>query len=167
MDRPLLFLDVDGPLNPWAAQPERRPEGYTTIRVALRPGRPLRVWLHPGHGRQLLALGYDLCWATTWMDAANRWIGPVIGLPELPYVDFGTDLFALRPDGVHWKTEAIVAHARQRPFAWVDDEQTPADQEYVSAHHPAPALLHHVNPRLGLREPDFTALREFASSERG
>ncbi|MGV9561726.1 hypothetical protein [Streptomyces sp. NPDC003480] len=164
MDRPLLFLDVDGPLNPWAAQPERRPEGYTTIRVALHPGRALRVWLHPGHGPALLALGYDLCWASTWMDAANRWIGPVIGLPELPYVDFGAGLFALRPDGVHWKTEAIVAYARGRPFAWVDDEQTPADEAYVAAHHPGPALLHQVDPRIGLRRDDFAALTEFATS---
>ncbi|MET8102805.1 hypothetical protein ABZV29_41315 [Streptomyces sp. NPDC005236] len=117
MSRPLLFLDVDGPLNPYAAQRERRPAGYTTIRVALRPGRPLRVWLHPDHGRALLALGYDLCWATSWMDAANRWIGPVIGLPELPYVDFTGALFTERPDGVHWKTQRIVAYAEGRPFA--------------------------------------------------
>ncbi|MEU6095659.1 hypothetical protein [Streptomyces sp. NPDC047079] len=164
MDRPLLFLDVDGPLNPWAAQPERRPAGYTTITVALHPGRALRVWLNPEHGPALLALGFDLCWASTWMDAANRWIGPVIGLPELPYVDFGAGLFALRPDAVHWKTAAIVAYAGGRPFAWVDDEQTPADEEYVAAHHPGRALLHHVNPRLGLRPDDFTALTQFATS---
>ncbi|WAZ20919.1 hypothetical protein STRCI_002066 [Streptomyces cinnabarinus] len=161
MSRPLLFLDVDGPLNPWAAQPERRPEGYTTIRVALRPGRPLRVWLNPSHGRSLLALDYDLCWATTWMSAANRWIAPVIGLPELPYVDFGDNLFAERPDGVHWKTATIVEYAKGRPFAWVDDEQSEADEAYVADHHPTAALLHHVNPRIGLREPDFTALRKF------
>ncbi|MCI3243936.1 hypothetical protein [Streptomyces spinosisporus] len=166
MSRPLLFLDVDGPLNPWAAKPERRPDGYTTIRVALQPGRALRVWLNPSHGAALLGLDYDLCWATTWMDAANRWIAPVIGLPELPYVDFGTDLFALRPDGVHWKTEAIVAYAEGRPFAWVDDEQTPADEEYVAARHGAPALLHHVSPHLGLREEDFGALARFAATLR-
>lgn len=166
VSRPLLFLDVDGPLNPWAAKPERRPDGYTTIRVALQPGRALRVWLNPSHGAALLGLDYDLCWATTWMDAANRWIAPVIGLPELPYVDFGTDLFALRPDGVHWKTEAIVAYAEGRPFAWVDDEQTPADEEYVAAHHGAPALLHHVSPHLGLREEDFGALARFAATLR-
>lgn len=164
VDRPLLFLDVDGPLNPWAAQPERRPAGYTTIRVSLHPGRALRVWLNPEHGAALLTLGFDLCWATTWMDAANRWIGPVIGLPELPYVDFGAGLFALRPDSVHWKTEAIVAYAGGRPFAWVDDEQSPADEDYVAAHHPGPALLHHVNPRIGLRGDDFAALTEFAAS---
>lgn len=164
--RPLLFLDVDGPLNPWAAQPYGRPEGYTTIVVALQPGRALPVWLNPGHGEALLALDYDLCWATTWMDAANRWIAPVVGLPPLPYVDFGAGLFALRPDGVHWKTEAIVAYAAGRPFAWVDDEQSPADEEYVGRAHPGAALLHHVDPRVGLREEDFTALAGFAAGLR-
>ncbi|SBT90628.1 hypothetical protein GA0115233_102078 [Streptomyces sp. DI166] len=164
MPRPLLFLDVDGPLNPWAAQPERRPEGYTTIRVP-QPDhrRPLRVWLNPAHGPSLLALDYELCWATTWMAAANQWIAPVIGLPELPYVDFGENLFAQRPDGVHWKTPALVEYARGRPFAWIDDEQTAPDSEYATTHHPAPALLHHVNPRIGLRDPDFAVLKEFAA----
>ncbi|AVH59419.1 MULTISPECIES: hypothetical protein, partial [Streptomyces] len=164
MSRPLLFLDVDGPLNPWAAQAERRPEGYTTIRVALMPGRPLRVWLHPHHGRALLELDYDLCWASTWMDAANVYIAPVIGLPELPYVDFAGALFADRPDGVHWKTERIVAYARGRPFAWVDDELSRPDYAYVATHHPAPALLHFVSPRLGLRKDDFTRLADFAAA---
>ncbi|MFJ1970545.1 hypothetical protein ACIO93_17910 [Streptomyces sp. NPDC087903] len=164
MSRPLLFLDVDGPLNPYAAQPERRPEGYTTIRASVRPGRPLRVWLNPSHGPALLALDYDLCWATTWMDAANRWIAPVVGLPELPWVDFGEGLFAVRPDGVHWKTEAIVAYAGGRAFAWVDDEQSPADEVYVAGRHPGSALLYHVDPRIGLRERDFTALAGFAAA---
>ncbi|MYR57916.1 hypothetical protein GTY54_17310 [Streptomyces sp. SID625] len=164
MSRPLLFLDVDGPLNPWAAQPERRPEGYTTIRVPLHPDRTLRVRLNPAHGPALLRLDYDLCWATTWMDEANRWIAPVLGLPELPHVDFGTALLAQRPDAVHWKTEALVAYAAGRPFAWVDDEQSPADTAYVTARHPAPALLHHVDPRVGLRAPDFEALAAFAAS---
>ncbi|MFF7034033.1 MULTISPECIES: hypothetical protein [Streptomyces] len=86
MNRPLLFLDVDGPLNPYAAKPERRPDGYTTLRVPRNDAhqddrghssrRPLRVWLNPKHGRSLLQLGFELCWATTWMDDANRWIGP-------------------------------------------------------------------------------------------
>lgn len=164
MSRPLLYLDVDGPLNPYAAKPSKRPAGYTTIRASVGRERPLRVWLHPGHGAALLRLPYDLCWATTWMAQANRWIAPVVGLPELPYVDFGEALFAHRADGVHWKTEAIVAHAAGRTFAWVDDEQSPADTAYVAAHHPAPALLHHVNPRLGLREEDFTTLAEFAAA---
>lgn len=168
MERPLLFLDVDGPLNPYAAEPTRRPDGYTTLRVPASgvSARPLRVWLHPAHGEALLGLGFELCWATTWMAEANRWIGPVIGLPELPYVDFGDALFAHRPDLVHWKTETLVAHAAGRPFAWVDDEQSSADADWVAGHHCGPALLHHVDPRVGLREPDFAALAAFAASPR-
>ncbi|MEU6614744.1 hypothetical protein [Streptomyces parvus] len=171
---PLLFLDVDGPLNPYAAQPERRPAGYTTLRVptdsgisAVRGGlstrrRPLRVWLNPEHGPALLGLGYELCWATTWMAEANRWIAPTLGLPELPFVDFGDALFRERPDGVHWKTGPLVDYAAGRPFAWVDDEQSELDRAYVATHHEGPGLLHHVNPRLGLRENDCHTLADFA-----
>ncbi|MFF9572743.1 hypothetical protein [Streptomyces sp. NPDC014685] len=176
MSRPLLFLDVDGPLNPYAAKPEKRPEGYTTLRVPQESGaagrhgmlrtrmRPLRVWLSPDHGPALLALGYEICWATTWMSDANKWIGPTLGLPELPFVDFGDALLNERPDGVHWKVEPLVEYANGRPFAWVDDEQSKADHAHVAAHHHAAALLHHVNPRIGLRNDDFTALAAFAAS---
>ncbi|MGW5609376.1 hypothetical protein ACWEWI_25375 [Streptomyces sp. NPDC003753] len=176
MSRPLLFLDVDGPLNPYAAKPGKRPAGYTTLRVpqdgrapeehralSLRR-RPLQVWLNPEHGRDLLRLDYELCWATTWMEDANRWIAPVLGLPELPFVDFGDILLQDRPDGVHWKTAPLVDYANGRPFAWVDDEQSGLDQAYVTTHHRARGLLHHVNPRIGLREDDFQILADFARS---
>ncbi|QES47164.1 hypothetical protein DEJ50_04215 [Streptomyces venezuelae] len=178
MSRPLLFLDVDGPLNPYAAKAQRRPEGYTTLRVPREsgaageswglhdPAQPLRVWLNPGHGRALLALGFEICWATAWMGRANTWIGPVLGLPELPFVDFGEALFNERPDGVHWKSDPLLEYADGRPFAWVDDEQGDADHAHVAARHAAPALLHHVNPRIGLRDEDFTALAAFGAAVR-
>ncbi|MFI9723292.1 hypothetical protein ACIHFE_27170 [Streptomyces sp. NPDC052396] len=163
---PLLFLDVDGPLNPYAAH--RTPVGYTARRFGRTgpAGRhlPGQGRLNPGHGPRLMALGCELCWATAWMDEANTWIGPELGLPRLPYVDFGGGLFAERPDGVHWKTAALLAHAAGRPFVWVDDEQTEADHAYVAARHPAPALLHHVDPRRGLADADFAALASFAAS---
>jgi hypothetical protein len=136
MDRPLLYLDVDGPLNPYAAKPERRPAGYTTHRMkpqgwlARHPGqpaayvKPLRVWLNPDHGRQLLALDtlFDLVWATTWVGEANTYIAPVLGLPELPVVDWPqspvTQLSGVDPvPGVFWKTPRLVEHAAGRPFA--------------------------------------------------
>jgi hypothetical protein len=169
VNRPLLFLDVDGPLNPYAAKPERRPAGYTTLRVPRErePGTTLRVWLNPEHGRALLDLEYELCWATAWEGRANRWVGPTINLPELPYVDFGAVRLQERPDGVHWKTAVVVEYAGGRPFAWVDDELGDLDHAYVAAHHPGPALLHHVNPRIGLLDEDFTVLADFANSLAG
>ncbi|MFD7692135.1 hypothetical protein [Streptomyces sp. NPDC059805] len=177
--RPLLYLDVDGPLNPYAAKPERWPDGYTTHRMKpegrlarhrdtpAHRVKPLRVWLHPGHGSRLrdLAERYELVWATTWGAEANTFIAPVLGLPELPVVEWpGTD--GGRVDGTFWKTGPLVAHARGRPFAWVDDELGRADQDFVAARHGAPALLHRVDARLGLREPDFAALAAFAAEAR-
>jgi hypothetical protein len=92
------------------------------------------------------------------MREANRWISPVLGLPELPFVDFGDALLSQRPDGVHWKTGPLVDYADGRPFVWVDDEQSGLDQEYVAEHHHGVGLLHHVNPRVGMREKKTSAL---------
>lgn len=109
-------------------------------------------------------------WATTWVGEANTYIAPVLGLPELPVVEWpgqgpsgpprvsGT---AAAP-AIFWKTQHLVEHAAGRPFAWVDDEIGPADREFVAAHHQNSALLHRVDPRLGLRDADFTTLAAFA-----
>ncbi|MFJ9458029.1 hypothetical protein ACIRST_23450 [Kitasatospora sp. NPDC101447] len=168
--QPLLFLDVDGPLNPYAAPGARQPDGYRTHRLlpetwvarhAPQPREqvePLRVWLNPAHGPELLALPYELVWATTWTDDANALIGPNIGLPELPYVPW-TEIFGTDPDGLHWKTRDLVAWAAGRPFVWVDDELGPQDIEWIEANHPAPAVALWVDPRFGLRELHFEALR--------
>ncbi|MEU9575783.1 HAD domain-containing protein [Streptomyces chilikensis] len=164
MSRPLLFLDVDGPLNPYAAVRQHPLPGYRARPVpGTLPVRPWRLWLNPAHGPALLRQGFDICWATAWMADANRHIGPVLGLPELDFVDFGDDLFRERADGVHWKTAAIVEHAAGRPFLWVDDETTLLDDLYVAAWSPAPAALHHVDPRVGLRLEDFLALDDLAA----
>ncbi|WP_435601301.1 hypothetical protein [Streptomyces sp. C10-9-1] len=176
--RPALLLDVDGPLNPYGAPSHRRPDGYTTHRLDPLTGdgvtrwttlhrRPLRVWLNPGHGQELLRLGYDLVWATTWVHEANTMIGPNVGLPELPYIAWGSEQerSQVQPP-LYWKTPFIVEWAAGRPFAWVDDEITDADREYVAQHHDGLALLHRVDPRLGLLHEDFIVLAAWAEATR-
>lgn len=173
--RPLLFLDVDGPLNPYAAKPHRRPAGYETHRmmpptwVAQHDGlpgqlKPLRVWLNPAHGPALLALAdvFDLVWATTWEHDANTHIGPEIGLPELPVVEWDDTRPRLNTFGTYWKTAQLIEYAAGRAFAWVDDDITRRDREYVEWMHGPEALLHYVNPALGLLDDDFAALRAWA-----
>ncbi|UNT00921.1 hypothetical protein MMF93_07775 [Streptomyces tubbatahanensis] len=196
------MLDVDGPLNPFAARRPRRPRGYRTHRMsppsyvarrqaAGRSTEPLRVRLNAAHGPWLLGLGFDLVWATTWAHEANDYIAPLIGLPRLPVIGWSDETApevdglpatdgppeaegsatAHGPperhappevDGLLFKTRHVVAWAAGRPFAWVDDAVTAKERRYVAAHHPGAALLHHVDPRRGLRGDDFAALARWA-----
>ncbi|MFF7182445.1 HAD domain-containing protein [Streptomyces sp. NPDC008121] len=168
MTKPLLLIDVDGPLNPYAAQRERRPAGYTTHRMSptgWTGAKPLRVWLNPAHGGELLALAeaYELVWATTWKGEANDWIGPHLGLPELPFIDW-PQMHGRAPYGTFWKTQYILEYAAGRPFAWIDDDIASHDRAYVEQNHLAAALLLHVDERIGLTRPDFDALAEWAAA---
>ncbi|MFE4517013.1 hypothetical protein ACFRMQ_22775 [Kitasatospora sp. NPDC056783] len=177
--RPVLLVDVDGPLNPCAAKPHRRPEGYGTHRLMTprweaaerrrlrewglpnKSPKPLRVWLNPAHGPALAALPFDLVWATTWEEEANIFLAPLLRLPTLPFITWSDP--QPQPDGgVFWKTPDVVAWAQGRPFAWVDDLITDADRAWVQAHHSGPALLHHIDPKTGLMADDFALLSDWA-----
>jgi hypothetical protein len=177
--RPALLVDVDGPLNPYAAKPHRRPEGYQTHRLVTprweaaerrrlsawglpdRRVKPLRVWLNPDHGPALAALPFELVWATTWEQEANDFVAPLLGLPTLPFICW-LDPRPEPANGVFWKTPQIVAWADGRAFAWVDDEISDADRDWVHAHHRGPALLRRVDPRCGLTVDDFARLARWA-----
>ncbi|WP_436531070.1 HAD domain-containing protein [Actinoplanes sp. HUAS TT8] len=148
--RPLIFLDVDGTVIPL------RSRVVPGVPPAPAGGNPLLDRIDPADGARLRALDGDLVWATTWMDEANEVISPRLGLPALPVVDW--------PDrdpqpGLHWKTSFLVEWAAGRPFAWLDDEVTDADQRWIAAHHPNRALLRRVHPFTGLADADFAAVR--------
>ncbi|MFB6717592.1 MULTISPECIES: hypothetical protein [unclassified Streptomyces] len=170
--KPLLLIDIDGPLNPYAAFVLRRiPDGYA--RHLMRPtgwdyGPPLPVLLNPDHGRALLGLAdrFELVWATTWKDEANEWIGPHLGLPPLPYIDWPS-MHGGAPDGTYWKTQYVVEYAAGRPFAWIDDEIAEQDRQWVSGQGAAESLLLWIDPRIGLLPADFEALAAWADGRRG
>lgn len=102
-----------------------------------------------------------MVWATTWLDDANECIAPLLGLPQLAVVVWpessDTDDQDAR-DRLHWTTRVLVDWAAGRSFVWVDDELTGTDRAWVAAHHPGDALLHRVDPRLGLTDGDYAAL---------
>jgi hypothetical protein len=169
-ERPLLFLDVDGPLIPFGS-PSGHPQAATaSAATPADRGNPLLTRLDPGAGARLLALGCDLVWATTWTDEANEVVAPRIGLPALPMVEWPQTGAEEGPRGLHWKTRPLVEWAGGRPFVWVDDEISAMDRQWVAARHPGPALLHRVDPAEGLTDADFavlarwTAARSFLSS---
>jgi hypothetical protein len=69
--------------------------------------RPLRARLPA-----LLEL-FEVVWATSWCDDANRDVGPLLGLPRLTVL----------PVTAHWKKLMLVQAdaGDERPVAWADD----------------------------------------------
>ncbi len=151
---PLLFLDVDGPLLPFGGSPLPGPREIVAV--------PHLARLRLDAGPRLARLPCTLVWATTWLEDANTEIAPRLGLPDLPVVTWP------EPTGDHqredqwlglcWKTRTLVHWAAGRPFAWVDDEITDADRDWVSAHHSGPALLRTIDASRGLTDEDYAAL---------
>ncbi|MBB5140612.1 hypothetical protein HNP84_010382 [Thermocatellispora tengchongensis] len=160
VERPLLFLDVDGPLLPFGDNLRRQ--------LSLTPSPSHLSRLRPEVGPLLAALPCDLVWATTWEDMANLEISPRLGLPRLPVVAWPeTSGEHEREDhwfGLCWKTRTLVSWADGRPFAWIDDEITSADRDWVAEHHRGRALLYHVEASRGLTNADFAILNEWLRS---
>ncbi|MFJ8579461.1 HAD domain-containing protein [Micromonospora sp. NPDC093277] len=160
--RPLVFIDIDGVLIPLQARSaSTRPRSrFGAGGDPGGTGNPLLERLDSGDGERLLALAGELVWASTWMAEANEVVAPRLGLPALPVIDWPDD--DEEPQrGVHWKTAPLTRWAAGRPFVWLDDETTDADQKWVDAHYPRPALLHRVDPYRGLTRTDLTAVSQW------
>jgi hypothetical protein len=141
---PVLVLDIDGVLNPYAATV--CPPGY--IEHALFAGeQPVR--LCPAHGAWIseLATRFQVAWGTGWADEANRLLAPILALPPFPVIELPPAPFSPAQ-----KVPAIAAFVTDRPTVWIDDLLTPQARQW--AHHRSPAtLLIDVDPHHGLQRP--------------
>lgn len=176
MTKPLLLLDVDGPLNPYAAPPTQRPKGYQTFRLHESSFRDaqgrlwtkggIRVWLNPDHGPMLLALTelVDLVWATAWEKLANTLVGPVLGLPELPVIEFPRR--ESYPFGQIFKRGDVEAYVGDRPFAWFDDDFQAADYQWAAGRTESgrPTFLRWIDPLVGLTLCDTDLIADWAGA---
>jgi Swiss Army Knife RNA repair-like protein len=139
--KPLLLLDVDGVLIPYAAT--KQPAGFELHELLNE-----QVWLAPHHGAWLRPLCdlFQLVWATGWEHDANRLIGAILGLPALPVIEFPRNA-----DGRFTKLPTIIRFATGRPLIWIDDELTHAAHAWAAGRTP-PARLIDVDPTIGLTE---------------
>jgi hypothetical protein len=152
-----IFIDVDGVLNA-----DRGYEGYFDTSAM---GFLLK--LNKAHAEWLLELsestGAELCWGTTWEDHANEYIGPAIGLPELPVAHFASKRERNWFGFAKWKADGVIELANGEPFAWFDDESTIG--EYLDKNHgDLNYYFCHVSPLLGLRKKHIESVRSWINS---
>jgi hypothetical protein len=154
--RPLLLLDIDGVLNPWAAA--ACPPGYVAHRFRAGWRRRRQAWLRPEHGPELLGLaertGAELAWATSWAHDANTMVGAALGLPTLRVVEFAGPHSDTGPE---WKFLAVARFAYERPLAWLDDDfelRPVAKARFLDRREP-PTLLVATDPAIGVTGHDL------------
>ncbi|HEY3471150.1 MAG TPA: hypothetical protein VGL47_38865 [Amycolatopsis sp.] len=161
--RPLILLDVDGPLSPWAAPRHAKPAGYAehSWRLSRWSRKRQRIWLNPAHGPRLVALAgsadAELAWATSWEHRANRQVGPAIGLPPLPVVEFAGE----QPT---WKFGPVARFAAGRPLAWFDDDFDlfpAARTAFLERRAALPTELIDVDAHTGLTDHHFDRLERW------
>lgn len=156
--RPLLFVDIDGVMNPYEGP---CPEGFTEHWLFPDEDEPVRVcerhseWLHE------LAGYYDLMWGSSWSDEERAVLAGVLDLPyfhgavELPRGQFDPAL----------KAPAIERAAGARSLARIDDLLTPEAWAWASAR-PAPTLLIPIDPAVGLTGEHVQQLLDWAIGSR-
>ena len=138
--RPVVALDFDGVLNPLGFE---IPPGYVEHKVhaplGVVPESPFirgygrealstTVRVNPDHGRWIDSLleVADVVWATTWEEAANVCIAPLLGIDPLPVgisVEKNPPMFShvRSGDSSGWKSMSLADEFRDRALVWVDD----------------------------------------------
>ena len=153
--RPLLAVDVDGVISLFDF--ERLPEGEG-VRWELVDGVLHCLSLAAGERLRRLADAYELVWATGWEERANDYLRRILGLPELPYLEFdGTARFGT----AHWKLGPLDEYAGERALAWVDDSFDQSCFDWAEERQ-APTLLVPTEPNVGLEEAQTEALLSWA-----
>ncbi len=152
--RRLLLVDVDGVLNPYGA--DAYAGDYVAYRLFPAEDEPVRVSVQHGSWLRRLSGSFDLAWASSWQQEANRLLTPLLELPSLPFVPLPPSPF---PPSA--KVPAVAAFVGDRAAAWIDDELTPEAHAWA-AQRSAPTLLLPIVPQVGLTIDAVLTLEAFA-----
>lgn len=153
--RPLLFVDIDGVLNPYDGP---CPDGFREHQL-FPDEQPVRV--AEAHGRWLHELSdrFDMVWGSSWIEADRALLATVLDLPAfVGAVDLSTGQFdpAL-------KVPAVDQLAGDRPLAWIDDLLKPNAWEWARQRS-VPTLLVPIDPSIGLTRAHVDHLLAWATS---
>ncbi|WP_405808757.1 HAD domain-containing protein [Streptomyces sp. NBC_00210] len=175
MPLPYLLLDIDGVLIPFPAADGSTPP--THVRHTVLPtGRhlndPVPVWLDPNHGGVLTALLTNglitPVWCTSWRKDATTIIGPLLGLPDFPYLDLPRpQITTSHPNGYLWKRDHVDPWIGRNPVVWIDDDFTALDHAWAAERTARghPTLLIQPDPYTGLQPDHLAKVREWAARQ--
>jgi hypothetical protein len=158
--RPVLLVDFDGVLNPFAAS--ACPRGFVEYGCDEFPGKePVR--LNRQHATWLRDLGalYDAAWVSACPEDLNRYCAALIGLAPMPRVPMPSP-----PFDPERKVHAVNAYVRDRACAWVDDQLGEAAHRWASDR-TAPTALVNVDPSIGMTIRTVSMLTNWAVAVRG
>lgn len=149
--RPLLLLDVDGVINVFNRSQNHKLYSYHRVEVSngifkVQMRRDLKDWLFELTGH------FVPVWCTMWREEANTFLAPLLELPDLPVIECKYSEQG-RPDKCHDKITDIEVEVGDRPFAWVDDEITTADEAwaFLRTQSGFPTKVMKTDERMGLQ----------------
>ena len=153
-DQPLLFVDIDGVLSVFGF-----PSSAIPPRCRWHQVDGIVHLLSHEAAEHLQALDdlYEIVWCSGWKDRANDHLPHLLGLGPYPFLTFAA------PSAGHWKLAAVVAHAGDRPLAWIDDDVNDAVRAWASER-AAPTLIVETAPHSGLTAAHAERLRCFAQA---
>jgi hypothetical protein len=153
--KPLLAVDIDGVISLFGFE-ERPPH----TQLQLVDGVPHCISLPVGERLLRLSEHFELVWASGWEDKANFYLPQLLGLPELPHIEFDVEA---RGGGAHWKLTGMETYCGTRAIAWIDDNFDASCYEWAERR-VAPTLMVPTEPQLGLEEGHVAALESWALS---
>lgn len=152
--RPILLVDIDGVLNPWGI--EVCPDGYCEYELFADDDEPVRLAAVHGEWLRELSDVFDLAWASAWGFQAYKLLGPILDLPEFPFVPMPPTRFA--PED---KVPAVAEYVGDRPAAWIDDLIGEAAWRWAESRR-VPTLLMQIDHKRGLTRPTVDQLLSWA-----
>jgi hypothetical protein len=154
------MIDVDGVISLFGFDQTGPPEG----RFVVVDGNPHLISARAGERLGRLAEVFDCVWCTGWEDRAEEHLPLLLGLPG----GWAHLTFPIAPTGgLHWKLEAIEAHAGpERPVAWIDDAHDESCARWAAEREGA-TLLVATDPAVGLTDEHVATLLRWARATSG